>query len=122
MQTEDFGRTYATQRLEYQAQYENERRWLSLDLLCGRVDDRHPFYTRLLSSGVDPRCLRELAAAPCAPDIVGVDYYLTSDRFLDHRTSRIAAKSLGETEGTFMSTSPPSGPACLPTSSDWRTG
>lgn len=88
VQTEDFGRTFATRRLEYQARYENERRWLSLDLLCGRVDDRHPFHTRLLSSDVDPHCLRELADEPCAPDIVGVDYYLTSDRFLDHRTTR----------------------------------
>ncbi|MGN6534983.1 MAG: hypothetical protein ACTHKQ_04545 [Mesorhizobium sp.] len=95
VQTEDFGRTFATQRLEYQAQYENERRWLTLDLLCGRVDDRHPFYARFLSSGVDPRHLRELAAAPCAPNIVAVDYYLTSDRFLDHRSSRYRDETPG---------------------------
>ncbi len=31
VQTEDFGRIYATARLKYQADYENERRWLSID-------------------------------------------------------------------------------------------
>jgi dTDP-4-dehydrorhamnose reductase len=37
VQTEDLGKIFSTSRLAYQAQYENGRRWLSLDLLCGRV-------------------------------------------------------------------------------------
>ena len=36
VQTEDIGRTFATPRLQYQADHDNARRWLSLDLLCGR--------------------------------------------------------------------------------------
>ena len=41
VQTEDLGKTFSTAPLRYQAAHENERRWLSLDLLCGRVDVRH---------------------------------------------------------------------------------
>ena len=85
VQTEDFGRIYSTPELRAQANYENERRWLSLDLLTGRVVPSHPLYGRLLAAGIDPRHLAELAEAACAPDIVGMDYYLTSDRMLDDR-------------------------------------
>src|SRR3712207_7094329 len=46
--TEDLGRTFATPKLQYQADYENLRRWLSLDLLTGRVDWSHPWYGKLL--------------------------------------------------------------------------
>ena len=42
VQTEDLGKAFGTPLLSYQAELENERRWLSLDLLCGRVDPHHP--------------------------------------------------------------------------------
>jgi hypothetical protein len=45
VQTEDLGKTFSTQPLRYQAAHENERRWLSLDLLCGRVTPKHPCTT-----------------------------------------------------------------------------
>jgi dTDP-4-dehydrorhamnose reductase len=32
--------------------------------------------------------LRAIADDPCPPDIIGVNHYLTSDRFLDHRLDR----------------------------------
>ena len=35
LQTEDIGRTWSTETLAYQAAFENERRWLSFDLLGG---------------------------------------------------------------------------------------
>ena len=85
IQTEDVGRVFSTEPLRYQAEHENERRWLGLDLLCGRVGQEHPFYGRLLSFGVDPDHLAELRDGPCPPDLLGLDFYLTSDRFLDHR-------------------------------------
>ena len=44
IQTEDLGKTYSTDKLKYQADYENERRWLTYDLLCGRVDAAHFFW------------------------------------------------------------------------------
>ncbi|TGQ35673.1 family 1 glycosylhydrolase [Mesorhizobium sp. M00.F.Ca.ET.216.01.1.1] len=95
LQTEDVGRIFATRELQYQADYENGRRWLSLDLLCGHVDAGHPFYERLLGAGVDPVHLTEFEAAPCRPDLIGVDYYLTSDRFLDHRVEKHGAEPVG---------------------------
>lgn len=85
VQTEDFGRTYSTPALTYQANYENERRWLSIDLLTGRVDRKHKLYKRMIAAGVEPAHLAELRAQPCPPDVIGIDYYLTSDRVIDHR-------------------------------------
>lgn len=88
VQTEDLGKIFATPKLRYQADYENERRWLSLDILAGRVTRRHRFWRILLDHGVGERELAKLAAEPCTPDIIGIDHYLTSDRFLDHRLER----------------------------------
>lgn len=87
VQTEDIGRVFSTARLAYQAEQENERRWLSLDLLCGCVDRGHPWWPRLLAAGVSPGDLREFWGGEAAPDVIGVNRYVTSDRFLDHRTS-----------------------------------
>ena len=38
VQTEDLGRVYGTPAMQEQVDFENLRRWLSFDLLCGRVD------------------------------------------------------------------------------------
>ncbi len=87
VQTEDLGRTYATAALQYQACFDNERRWMTWDLLFGRVTREHPMFERLDRLGYGDR-LRAIADAPCPPDVVGVNHYLTSDRFLDHRCAR----------------------------------
>ncbi len=91
VQTEDLGKVFASDDLQYQADYENERRWLSFDLLLGRVTRSHPFYRDLLSHGVLADDLRQLESAEGAPDIIGVNYYATSDRYLDSSVSRYAA-------------------------------
>ncbi|HEV7595068.1 MAG TPA: family 1 glycosylhydrolase [Gemmatimonadaceae bacterium] len=85
IQTEDLGKTYSTPLLRYQAEFDNERRWLTFDLLCGRVDEDHFFWRYLLDNGVTHSELESLVAMPCPPDIVGVNHYLTSERFLDER-------------------------------------
>jgi dTDP-4-dehydrorhamnose reductase len=86
--TEDMGKTFSTDRLSYQADHENERRWLSLDLLAGRVVPGHRFYPWLLKAGVTQESLDELATGEATPDIIGINHYLTSERFLDHRVER----------------------------------
>jgi dTDP-4-dehydrorhamnose reductase len=86
--TDDFGRTLATPPLAYQAAYENERRLLALDLLGGRVDSTHPLWRHLLAAGATERQLAWFLDEPCPPDVIGVNYYVTSDRFLDHRLER----------------------------------
>ena len=95
IQTEDVGRVFSTPHLQDQARYENERRWLSLDLLTGRVDCTHPFFERLLAAGADSKHLDELVDTPCPPDLIGLDYYLTSDRMLDERTDRYPLEPVG---------------------------
>ncbi|MCG6116109.1 MAG: family 1 glycosylhydrolase [Mesorhizobium sp.] len=95
VQTEDFGRVFSTPPLAYQADHENERRWLSIDLLTGRVDRHHPLFQHLLDAGVPERSLALLAEAPCPPDIIGIDYYLTSDRCLDERTHLYPCEPVG---------------------------
>jgi dTDP-4-dehydrorhamnose reductase len=95
VQTEDIGRTFATAPLAGQADHDNLRRWLSLDLLTGRVDAAHPFHRDLCAAGVPAAALDELAAGGGRPDIVGVNHYLTSDRFLDHRVKRYPGEPVG---------------------------
>jgi dTDP-4-dehydrorhamnose reductase len=85
IQTEDLGRTYATRALAHQASFDNARRWMTWDLLEGRVMPGHPLWSRLEQFGLGDR-LRAIADAPCPADVLGVNHYLTSDRFLDHRT------------------------------------
>jgi len=85
IQTEDVGRTFSTAALAEQAAYEGDRRWLSLDLLCGRVDAAHPRWRHLVAAGASETELAALVEQPTPPDVVGLNYYVTSDRFLDDR-------------------------------------
>ena len=86
--TEDFGKSFATSELQYQADHENDRRWLTYDLLTGRVVPGHPFYRWLRNKAAAEEQLAELATGEASPDILGFDHYLTSERFLDQRAER----------------------------------
>lgn len=86
VQTEDLGKTYSTPPLNRQATHDNHRRWLTWDILCGRLHVGHPFWPRFKKAGLDAR-LAFFIEQPCPPDIIGINHYLTSDRFLDHRLS-----------------------------------
>lgn len=85
VQTEDLGFVRSSESLRYQAEFENKRRWLSFDLLCGRVDARHPLRRYLRRHGATEQELQELVDAPCPPDVLGINFYVTSERFLDDR-------------------------------------
>jgi dTDP-4-dehydrorhamnose reductase len=84
VQTDDLGHTRSTPRLAAQAAFDNERRWLGFDLLCGHVDETHPMWGWLCGCGVE-RELRQLQDEPCPPQILGINAYVTSERFLDDR-------------------------------------
>jgi dTDP-4-dehydrorhamnose reductase len=92
IQTEDLAKAHSTPALAYQARHENARRWLTLDLLTGRVTPGHPLWSYLSRAGLRPE-LEELASDPCPPDIVGLDYYPPSERFLDDRIERYPART-----------------------------
>lgn len=88
VQTEDLGKTFSTQTLAYQAQFENERRWLTFDLLCGKLRPSSPMWKYFRSVGIPDQDLRWFADNAMPPDIVGINHYITSERFLDERIAR----------------------------------
>ncbi|AEG91581.1 family 1 glycosylhydrolase [Ramlibacter tataouinensis] len=89
VQTDDLGFTTCNSpRLQYQADFENVRRWLSFDLLCGKVDRGHPLWGYLVRNGASEEELLALVQAPCPPDLLGINAYVTSERFLDDRLER----------------------------------
>ncbi len=85
IQTEDCGATFGTKATEHQVKHDCERRWLTWDLLTGRVDREHPLYEFLVAHGAEEAELGFFRERVCAPAIVGLNYYLTSDRYLDER-------------------------------------
>jgi len=87
VQTEDLGRVYSTPALDGVARFLNQRRWLSLDLLCGRVTHEHPMWSYLVHSGISQGELAFFEEHPCPPDIVGVNHYITSDRYIDESSA-----------------------------------
>jgi dTDP-4-dehydrorhamnose reductase len=95
IQTEDYGETYSTPTLAYEAEFQNQRRLLSFDLLTGRVDETHPLRSYMHRHGVTEEDLAWFRTAGCPPDILGVNYYLTSDRLLDERLERYPSWSHG---------------------------
>ncbi|HEX2137794.1 MAG TPA: family 1 glycosylhydrolase [Microvirga sp.] len=88
VQTDDMGKTFSTPMLAYQAEHENQRRWLTFDLLCGMVDRHHPWWRILRDHGIGEADLELFLDADAAPDIIGINHYLTSERFLDQRLNR----------------------------------
>ena len=85
VQTEDLSKTHSTSLLSYQADFENERRWLTYDLLCGKIDQQHFFWNYFISMGIDKKELEFFLENQCPPDIIGFNYYVTSERYLDEK-------------------------------------
>jgi dTDP-4-dehydrorhamnose reductase len=101
VQTEDMGRTTSTPRLGHEAEFQNLRRWLGFDLLCGRVDAHHPWHARLLASGATEAELAFHREHATPPDVIGLNYYVTSDRFVDERLELYPAWSHGGSSEPF---------------------
>jgi dTDP-4-dehydrorhamnose reductase len=85
VQTDDLGHTRSTPRMAYQAEYDNQRRWLGFDLLAGQVAPGHVLWKHLMANDATPDELAAIRDAGCKPDIVGINAYITSERFLDER-------------------------------------
>ncbi|HEY0743300.1 MAG TPA: family 1 glycosylhydrolase [Chryseosolibacter sp.] len=88
VQTEDLAKIYSTPFMAYQAEFENNRRWLTYDILCGKLRGGHPLWKYFLKYAPSEKDLMFFVENPCAPDILGMDYYATSERFLDERLDR----------------------------------
>jgi dTDP-4-dehydrorhamnose reductase len=95
VQTEDLAFVHGTPALAEQARFENERRWLTYDLLTGRVDARHELGRYLRGVGVPTAWLDELVREPVPPDLLGLNYYVTSERYLDENLAGYPVSSHG---------------------------
>lgn len=95
VQTEDLGKTQSTHKLRYQADFENKRRWLSFDLLCGNVNESHGLWKYLMHAGIEKEDLVFFTENPCPPDIMGINYYVTSERWIDERIDKYPDHSIG---------------------------
>ena len=95
IQTEDLGKTFSTELLRYQADFENERRWLTNDLLCGFVKPGHAMWDYFLWLGIPQDSLEFFLQNPCPPQILGLDYYITSERFLDETPGKYPTHAYG---------------------------
>ncbi|HEX8415554.1 MAG TPA: hypothetical protein VF637_16990, partial [Sphingomicrobium sp.] len=97
VQTDDIGFCHATAPLSAEAEYQNERRWMGWDLLCGMVVPGHKLWERLVSFGLEDR-LWNIAGDPCPPDVIGLNHYLSSERLLDHRIELHADRAVADHE------------------------
>src|SRR5215217_3187661 len=95
VQTEDLGKTFSTPTLAYQAEFENERRWLTFDVLCGRLVPQSPMWNYFRWLGIEKKELHWFLDNQTPPDLLGVNHYITSERFLDERTTRYPARFHG---------------------------
>ena len=62
----------------------------------------HPLWAYLSSSGADADELLWFADNPCPPDVIGVNYYVTSERWLDHRLDRYPRPHGGRRTADFV--------------------
>jgi dTDP-4-dehydrorhamnose reductase len=95
VQTEDLAKVYSTPFMNYQAVFENHRRWLTFDILCGRLVPGHPLWKYFVKYAQSETDLYFFIDNPCPPDIIGLDYYPTSERFLDEHLERYPCEKHG---------------------------
>lgn len=91
--TEDLGKTYSTPALAYQARHENARRFLTYDLLCGTLDRNSEMMTRLRNLGFNVQRISKECRSE--PDVLGFNYYITGERWLDERLERYPLRYWG---------------------------
>jgi dTDP-4-dehydrorhamnose reductase len=98
IQTEDLGRTFSTRAMRYQADFDNERRWLTWDLLLGRVKPGCRMWDWLSWVGVPAVDLHFFAEPRCRIDVLGINHYVTSDRYLDENVDMYPAELRGHND------------------------
>jgi dTDP-4-dehydrorhamnose reductase len=98
IQTDDLGKCHSTPLLKYQADLENERRWVSYELLCGKLTPTKFMWKYMLDAGIKEDDLYYFLDNNCPPDVCGFNYYLTSERYLDENLSRYPKEFHGGNE------------------------
>ncbi len=95
IQTEDLGKSHSTPMLAYQAKFENDRRLLTFDMLTGRLKPGHPHYEYMLGCGIQKEELDFFQVHTFIPHILGLNYYVTSERWLDESLEKYPAQTHG---------------------------
>ncbi len=95
--TEDGGATFSRSALEGFRREREHRRWLGTDLLCGLLTRDHPLFSFLLDHGLSEGEILWFSENQSPPSILGLNYYVTSDRFLDDRVNLYPFPSGGDT-------------------------
>jgi len=88
IQTEDCGRSTGTDAMRSQVAHECGRRLLTWDLLTGRVDRDHLMRDFLVHGGMTEEDEAFFLESQERPAVLGLNYYVTSDRYLDDRSHR----------------------------------
>jgi dTDP-4-dehydrorhamnose reductase len=96
VQTEDLGKIASTPALAPQRDFENERRWLTWDILSGTLTSEHACWSYLRSACTGfERALELFADGASAPQLIGINHYITSERYLDERVERYSLDEIG---------------------------
>ena len=95
LHTDDQGLITSSPRLAYQARFENDRQFVALDLIAGRVRRGHPLRRYLQRFGATSAELAWFEAHAMLPDVIAGDYYVTSDRYLDDRVANHPGAEIG---------------------------
>jgi dTDP-4-dehydrorhamnose reductase len=101
IQIDDLGSVTGTPELQSTWELLNLRQWLPFDLLCGRVDRHHPMFWYMRREGIAEKEIFWFTEHRCPPTVVGANYYVTSDRYLDHRLE-LYPSHLRSSEGPFV--------------------
>jgi len=101
IQTDDLGRVWSTPELAETSTLFSERQWLAYDLLLGLVNRFHPLFEYLRDGSLTEREIFWFSDNPCPPGVIGINYYVTSDRFLDHRL-HLYSERYRSAEGPFV--------------------
>jgi dTDP-4-dehydrorhamnose reductase len=83
IQTEDISKIHSLPSLQYQADFENERRWMTYDILSGKFGPSHPLWKYVIDSGIKEIDMEFFLQNICEPHVMGFNYYATSERYLD---------------------------------------
>lgn len=106
--TEDLqGFTAGNAEAETYVAFLRERRWLSLELVLGRVDRDHPLWSYLTrEAGVPVSRLREVVARAVRVDLAGWNWYPYSERFISSSHGIVHDLGAVEVVGSALSPRP----------------
>jgi beta-glucosidase/6-phospho-beta-glucosidase/beta-galactosidase/glycosyltransferase involved in cell wall biosynthesis len=79
----------------------NQRRFLALDLLTGRLDRRHPLFDWVTAYGLSELDLEWFRSNPQFPSVLGLDYYANSEWQLEQHHQEIRQRRTESPVGIY---------------------